>query len=204
MSIKAIVFDFGQVISFPPDVKMVKSLAELAGVEPEKFEPVLWSLRGEWDRGTITVDEYFRRVLARLNVSRDAKTIEEMIKIDQASWQNINGGTVALMEDIKRAGYILGILSNMPHEFLAMARKKFPVFALPQVSLFSCELNLLKPEEAIYRKLLSAAGVKGEELVFFDDNHENVTSAAALGIKALLWKNPDHARLELSALGVRL
>ena len=204
MGIKAIVFDYGQVISFPPDVKMMKNLAELAGVELEKLEPVLWPLRGEWDRGAITAHEYFRRVLSRLGVNKDDKTIDEMIMIDRAIWKNINPGTVALMEDVKKAGYILGILSNMPHEFLAWARKNIPVFSLPQISLFSCEASLIKPEKAIYTKLLSLAGVKGDELVFFDDNQENISSARALGIHALLWENPGRAREQLPALGVKV
>ena len=204
MCIKAIVFDYGQVISFPQDPKVLDLLAQRAGVEREKFVPVLWSLRGDYDRGIISAMEYYKNVLSRLGITMDDKNIDEMIEIDYSSWKFINPGTVALMEDVKKAGYILGILSNMPHDFLAWARENIPVFSLPQVGVFSCEENLIKPEEAIYRKLLSLTGVKGEELVFFDDNPENVKSAGLLGIRAYVWKSSEDARHELSSLGVRL
>ena len=182
----------------------MESLAERVGVDREKFEPLYWSLRSEYDRGTMSARDYHRKVLSCFNVSLDDKSIDEMIEMDLNSWKNINAGTVELMEDVEKAGYVLGILSNMPHDFLAWARKNIPVFSLAQLGLFSCEVNLIKPEEAIYRKLLSMLGLEGAELVFFDDNAENIKSAKALGIQALLWENPERARRELSSLGVRL
>ena len=204
LNIKAVIFDYGQVICFPPDPKVMDELAKMAGAEKEKFEPLLWSLRGEYDRGTVNARQYFKQIFSRLEISVNDKTIDEMIELDSASWKNINQETVALMEDVKKAGYVLGILSNMPHEFLAWARKGVPVFSQAQVSLFSCEVNLIKPEAAIYRKLISMLGVESAELAFFDDNPENVKSARALGIQAFLWKNSENARAELASLGVRL
>jgi len=203
-SIKAIVFDYGQVISFPPNPDTLSEIARRAGVEREKFEPLLWSSRSEYDRGLVSVREYYKKVLLHLGVSLDDGSIDELTVMDLESWKNINPGTVALMEEVKQRGYILGILSNMPHDFLSWARENVPVFSLPHISIFSCELGLVKPEEAIYRKLLSLAGVKSEELVFFDDKTENVISARAVGIKAFIWSNPDQARRELSSLGVTL
>ena len=209
MSIKAVVFDYGQVISLPQDPGTIDALAKKAGVARDKFEPLLWSLRLDYDRGVIDAGEYFGNIASHLGVTLEEKTIGEMIEIDNTSWKNINAGTVALMEDVKKAGYILGLLSNMPHEFLAWARKNVTVFSLPQVSLFSCEVELIKPEEAIYRKLLAMIEAESgepltfEQLVFFDDNADNIKGAAAMGIKAFLWKSPEAARSELSSLGLR-
>jgi putative hydrolase of the HAD superfamily len=117
-------------------------------------------------------------------------------------WKRLNPATVQLMRDIKAAGFFLGILSNMPHDFLSWARKNSPVFSLANVSLFSCEVNLLKPEKAIYQKLLSMLGIEAGELVFFDDNADNIEGARSLGIEAKLWKNPETARQELLSLGI--
>jgi putative hydrolase of the HAD superfamily len=203
-NIKAVVFDYGQVISLPQAPEVMDSLAERAGVERDKFVSRLWALRGEFDRGTMAARDYYRKVLSGFAVNMDDKAIDELIEIDLKSWKNINTETTGLMGDIKKAGYTLGILSNMPHDFLSWARKNLPVFSLPHVSLFSCEVNLIKPEKAIYEKLLSLLGIESDELVFFDDNAENIESAAALGIKALLWESAGIARQQLLSLGVRL
>jgi putative hydrolase of the HAD superfamily len=204
MMIKAIVFDYGKVISFPPDPEIMEQLASMAGVGVGVFEPLLWELRSEYDRGTVSAREYYGQVLSRLNVKLDEKTIETMIELDWKSWKNLNPGTVKLMEDVKAAGLILGILSNMPHDFLAFARKNFSLFSLPDVSLFSCEAGLIKPEPAIYQKLLSLLKCDPGELVFFDDTLNNVKSAADLGIRSFLWQDPETARRDLSGLGVCL
>jgi len=204
LSIKAVVFDYGQVISLPQNLAVIDSLADMAGVEREKFHPVLWDLRSDYDRGIINAREYYGKILSKLSVKVDAGNhlIDKMIEMDLTSWKEINPETVALMEDVKKAGYILGILSNMPHDFLAWARETLPVFSLPHVGLFSCEVNLVKPEQAIYQKLLSMLDIRAEEVVFFDDMGENVKSAEALGINAILWKNPEDARRKLLSLGV--
>ena len=204
MSIKAVVFDYGQVISLPQDPKVIDELARRIGVEREKFEPILWSLRADYDRGVISAKEYYRNILSHFSVTMDDKNLDELVEIDHLSWRYINPETVTLMEDVKKAGYTLGILSNMPHDFLSWARKNIPVFSLPHASIFSCEVNFIKPEKAIYIKLLSLLALEAGELVFFDDNAENIKSARALGMEAFLWKNPENARRELSSVGVRL
>jgi len=204
LSIKAVVFDYGNVISLPQNPKVIDELAERVGVERDRFESALWSLRGDYDRGIISAKEYFKTVLSSLAVFVDEKTIEDIIEIDTNSWKNINTETEALMEALKVAGYLVGILSNMPHDFLVWAEKNLPVFSLPHVGLFSCEVNLIKPEEAIYRKLLSMLNVKADELVFFDDKAENIAGARAVGMEAILWKNAENARRELISLGVKL
>jgi putative hydrolase of the HAD superfamily len=99
-------------------------------------------------------------------------------------------------------GLTLGILSNMPHDFLALARGTIPGFELPDVGIFSCETGYIKPEEPIYRILLARLGCEPEELVFFDDMPINIDMARSLGIRAFLWKDPETARAELNRLKV--
>ena len=54
MEIKAVVFDFGKVICFPPDDSVMEKIAVLAGVKRDLFEPVFWKNRGGYDGGKLT------------------------------------------------------------------------------------------------------------------------------------------------------
>jgi putative hydrolase of the HAD superfamily len=202
--IKAVAFDYGNVISFPPDHGVMDEIAALAGAKREDLEQAVWKLRCDYDRGTVNGAEYYARVAGDIGVTIDKDTAKKMAVIDMFSWKRVNPATVILMEEIKKAGYTLGILSNMPFDFLEYARKNLPVFSLPQVGIFSCEVNVIKPEEAIYRKLVSALGCRSDEAVFFDDIQANVDKARELKINAFLWKDAENARRELAGLGVNL
>ncbi|MDR0589789.1 MAG: HAD family phosphatase [Spirochaetaceae bacterium] len=201
--VKAVAFDFGKVISFPPENTVMDELAAVAGIESQALDALLWPHRTEYDRGTITGKEYYRMLLAHGGVYPDEKALEKMVAIDLKGWTRINPGTVTLMEAVKADPALkLGILSNMPHEFLTFARGTIPVFDLPDVGIFSCEVGAVKPEEAIYWRLLSALGCEPGELVFFDDMQINIDTARSLGIQGFLWENPETARVELNRLKV--
>jgi putative hydrolase of the HAD superfamily len=204
LSIKAVVFDYGRVISLDQDPKTMDTLARLAGTGREELEKLIWNQRGDFDRGVLRAADYYRGILSRLGIRAEDETIEKMAEVDLGSWKNVNPLTVKLMEEVKERGYKLGILSNMPREFLAFAREELPVFKLPQTGIFSCELGLIKPEAAIYRALLEALDVRAEETVFFDDMDANIAAAKELNIRAFLWKDPSQARRELAAWGVVL
>ncbi|WP_010258191.1 HAD family hydrolase [Treponema primitia] len=200
--IRGVVFDYGKVISFPPEDRVMEKMAALAGMDIEKFETLLWPYRAEYDRGTISGLEYYRFFLSKGGVSLDDETLRKIHALDLESWSRINADTVRLMEDIKNAGYKLGILSNMPHDFLAIARERYPVFSLPHGGIFSCESASIKPEEKIYRDLFAALSLEPEELVFFDDMPVNIDKACSLGMRGFVWQDPDIARETLRGLSI--
>jgi putative hydrolase of the HAD superfamily len=203
MGIKAVAFDYGKVISFPPEDGVTEELAAVAGIDAVRMDSLAAPHRGDYDRGVLTGKEFYRTSLAAGGVCPGEKALEKMVDIDLKAWSKINPRTVDLMNAVKALpGLKLGILSNMPHEFLALARGRIPVFELPHVGIFSCEVGYIKPEEPIYRLLLSALGCEPAELVFFDDIQINIDTARSLGIHAFLWTDPETARVELNRLKV--
>lgn len=204
MGIKAVVFDYGKVISLPQEAGVMEKLAAIAGLEVSVMDDLVWKHRGDYDRGAFLGKEYYRSILQRVGVTLDDPKLEQLVQIDLNSWTRINPETVALMEGLKKAGYKLGILSNMPHDFLVLARASIPVFTLPDVGVFSCEVGSIKPEEAIYQVLLHRLSCRPEEAMFFDDIPINVDKAETLGIRAFVWQNPETARKELQQAGISL
>jgi putative hydrolase of the HAD superfamily len=201
-AVKAVVFDYGKVICHPPGNDVMEKIASLAGLPRREFEPLVWKLRPPYDRGVITGPEYYRRVLAAAGLPEDAALAQTLHRIDTDGWTHINTETVRLMEDIKAAGFKLGILSNMPQDFLDMARKTYPVFSLPHAGIFSCETGAVKPEPVIYRALTDALDCAPGEILFFDDMPVNVEGASAAGIRSFLWEDAGAARNLLRRLHV--
>ena len=202
--IKAIVFDYGGVISFPPSDTTMKEIAALAGIKPEILKPLYTKHRRDYDSGKFPVSVFYKNILDELNIKADEEKIKEMGRIDHDGWKQLNPETVKLMEEIKKAGFILGILSNMPHDFLDYLRGVSSVYNLPHVAIYSCEAGCIKPDKAIYQLLISKIKCMAEELVFFDDVKENVDKALEVGINAKLWDNCEKARRDLAELNVKL
>jgi putative hydrolase of the HAD superfamily len=133
----------------------------------------------------------------------DDPALEKIAGIDQGGWKHINAAAVDLARDIKNAGFMLGILSNMPRDFLAWGRAHIPLFTGADAAVFSCELRAVKPEPAIYAELKKRLGCEYGEVVFFDDLPDNISAAQELGIRAILWTGPEAARAALRALDPR-
>ena len=200
--IHAVVFDFGQVICLPPDPRVMDQIARVAGLDTKTMFRLVWDNRSEYDRGTYTGKEYYKRILALAGVRCDEGALEEMARLDSSAWTNLNPATLRLMEDARAAGRKLGILSNLPRDFLELARKTIPIFSQTDVAVFSCEVRAIKPEARIYEELIAACACKAGEIAFFDDMAVNVEKAREMGIAAFLWKDADTAREELARLGV--
>jgi putative hydrolase of the HAD superfamily len=203
MNIKAVVFDFGKVICFPPPEENRRALLSMTGLPAE----TLWALdrehRGEYDRGAFDGPGYYRALLGAGGIFLDDRALAEIAETDAEGWKRINPGTTALMRDVKKLGFALGILSNMPHDFLAWARKNIPVFGEADAAVFSCEVNSIKPERLIYEKLREILGCEFSEIVFFDDLSDNVEQAEKLGIHGILWNGSEAARRDLEKIDRR-
>lgn len=204
MGIKAVVFDYGNVLSLPQEESSLGLLASIAEVSEEKMKKIVWEKRAEYDRGAVSGVDYYKKMLAEEGGTQDEGALNALVRADLESWANLNPESVALADAIKASGIKIGILSNMPHEFLALAKKRFSVFKTADAGIFSCELGINKPEKGIYEALLKALALEAGAVAFFDDIPANVDAAKALGIQAFLWKDPASARAELNTLGLAL
>ncbi|MDR2305429.1 MAG: HAD family phosphatase [Treponema sp.] len=198
--IEAVIFDYGGVISTSPPSSVREDLAALAGIPVEKLNKIDRLCRREYDRGRFDTAGYYRYLAKEAGIHAGEETILQMARIDTDSWKNFNPGTLELMEDIKARGFRLGILSNMPFDFLDWLKIELPVFHKVDLALFSCELALIKPEQKIYEILAERLDCNFENIVFFDDMRENIDAANALGIRGFVWNNAGEARSELQKL----
>ena len=200
MEIKAVVFDYGGVIAFFQDDKSMEEMAELAGIDPVLMKRIYWESRSSYDKGLVNGCEFFKNILSGIGIFPDSDLLELLVSCDVKSWSHVNPKSEALILELKNSGIKLGVLSNIIQEFLDKVKETLPVFKLFDTLVFSCEVKSIKPEEEIYRILLSKLNCKAEEVVFFDDLEANVNAAKDLGIQAFLWKDTEDARKKMEDL----
>ena len=60
------------------------------------------------------------------------------------------------------------------------------LFSLFHQVYYSFEMGLVKPDPAIYHRVLTEQGFSASEVLFFDDNLANINSAKSIGIDSYL------------------
>ena len=187
--IKALILDYGNVISLT-DIKAIDAqLAEATGIPVEAFGNLYSTHRSDFDRGLISGEEMYRRLLHNNGYEKAAQDnglLKKMVDIDLAAWRTVNDEVCNWALDVQRQGFKLGILSNMPYQFLDRYEKEIPPFVAADYACFSCRLHLIKPEPEIYRNCLAGLGICADEAVFFDDLERNIAAAQKLGFHAFI------------------
>lgn len=202
--IKAVVFDFGNVISEPHDTGCYRRMGEMSGLGEAFFSTMFWKYRPDFDRGTLRAHDMYRKILADAGMSGSGRELDalagKLAEEDLASWFHISAPVTEWGRSLKESGLSLGILSNMPHDFLERYRADIALFAEADVAVFSCECGLIKPDRAIYLELIRRLAFRPDEIAFFDDLAPNVDAARAVGINAFLWTGLDRAKSDLATL----
>ncbi|MDR3312258.1 MAG: HAD family phosphatase [Spirochaetaceae bacterium] len=196
--IKAVIFDYGNVISLPQDGSDARAMSALTGIPADFFAAPHQEFRADFDRGIIDGITLYRCLLesrGRHDLAGDPALLTRLAELEGASWDTLNQDVVAWALELRRGGLKLGVLSNMPHEFLARHERDIPVFTAADYACFSCRVGLIKPEPEIYWNCLAGLAVAPEEAVFFDDLPENIAEAQELGIHGILWAGLDAAKL---------
>jgi 2-haloacid dehalogenase len=111
-------------------------------------------------------------------------------------------GAVAILEELKSAGYELHALTNWSAETFPHARARFAFLEWFDSILVSADVGLIKPEPAIFELLLERIGRTPAECIYIDDNPKNAASAAALGFDAIAFQSAKELREELEGRGL--
>lgn len=193
VKIKAAIFDYGRVLSLPQPPSTVERMAEICRVPVETFRQGYWDFRLAYDRGDLTVNEYWKSRAQTFEVNLSAEQIERIVHVDCESWSYLNPIMAGWTQQLHTAGIRLALLSNMPLELKDYLVKNLDLFSRFDHLVFSCDVRRVKPEPEIYQHCLSLLRLSPKEVLFLDDKPENVEGASNLGIPSLLFDSPENA-----------
>lgn len=180
---KNIVFDLGGVVVARDRNRCGEEFARFMECICCNPMPQFWV---EYDRGALSRDEVEAEMAALKGCDKSVchSVIDKAISI-QAPIE----ATARLIGDLKRHGYRLYVLSNMSADFIAHIRR-FEVYRLFDGEVVSCEEKTVKPEEAIYRRLLDRYSLEPAQTLFIDDRRPNLDAAERLGISTFHFTEP--------------
>ena len=194
MSLRAVIFDYGMVLSAPPDLRARANLLAITGLAEVDFDRHYWAHRHAYDLGELNGHTYWPRFAQSAGLKFTPQEVENLIENDVMMWTSINEPMLAWAGQLQDAGIRTAILSNMGQEVLRYMRQEFSWLAAFDHHTWSCELGIAKPDPAIYTRTVESLAVAPAEALFLDDKQENVTAAQSVGLEAIVFR--DVAKLE--------
>lgn len=199
--IENIVFDIGKVLMAFEWEKYLEGF----GFPKEKYEKIadatfrsrVWDER---DRGCFEEEEYLRQFIAL--APEYEKDIREVLRRSPETI-SLYPYAETWVKYLKSQGYHLYILSNYSQYILDHTKDQMKFLKYMDGTIFSCEVQELKPEAGIYKKLLDTYHLNPEKSVFIDDRKENCQGAEAQGIHSIQFQGFKQAAAELEKFGVK-
>jgi len=205
MPLRGVIFDYGMVLTCPPDARAHAELVRITGLPAERLDGMYWALRTEFDCGALTGRQYWRKIAeeAGLNLAGAAAEakIEELVKWDARMWMTINAAMLAWQLALKQSGVRTAILSNMGDTVHEAMERELDWLARFDLLVWSYQLRVAKPDAEIYRYALERLGTRPEEMLFIDDKRPNVDAATALGMKGIVFTTVEKLRADLAGAG---
>ncbi|MCH7593994.1 MAG: HAD family phosphatase [Chloroflexi bacterium] len=197
--ISHVIFDLGQVLSLVDESVAVRAIAARSGRPEAEVNKTLFSIERKipLESGHQTWNEFSAMVRAELGL--DIKDDEFRDLFTSVLTPN------EPMFDLVRAlapHHALGCCSNTSGPHWDEIRSSVPVTGLFGPRVLSFEVGVMKPDPRIYRVLIDACGVEPGQIVFIDDSPQNVESAEASGIRAVLFTGVAKLESDLHGLGI--
>ena len=189
MSIQAVLLDADGVIqttagSWLDTLKgFLRNAGDVDAFLRDIFAAELPSVTG---KGDFAAD--LKTVLVRWNVSAP---IEQVLD----AWTLIKpiDGIEALTVQLRLKGILCCVASNQVHYRADHMSRVLGYRDAFDHEFYSCHLGVLKPSPEFFEKVIDALNADPSELLFIDDNAENVKTASSKGINAAVFNATDHA-----------
>ena len=202
MALRAVIFDYGMVLTGPQDPKAHADLLRITGLPLARFESLYWADRHAYDEGKLTGIAFWHNIVRDGGLDLTPAAIEELNRLDAHMWTTQNPAMVAWQLRLKDAGLRTAILSNMGDNVLASVEREFDWIHRFDVLVWSFQLHMAKPDPAIYLHTLAELGVEPSQALFLDDKIVNIDAARALGIHAIQFSTVEKLRADLTAAGL--
>ena len=195
--IRALILDYGGVISQPQNPENVNNILRSLGQVHDGFSEVYFRQRGQYDLGQISGEQYWSNILQHYGLNPQDFDIARLIQEDVKSWTQLNEAMIQFITESRSKIHRLAMLSNMTRDTLAFMRKHYSWLELFDALCFSCELGIKKPGREIYETCLKKLEISPNECLFVDDSERNVKGAMEAGMPAIYFTTFSEFMLEL-------
>ena len=204
--IKAVIFDMGGVLVGREWQVIYKKIARELKISEEKVREISEPLLREWDIRKIDEEAFWGEFENKIGKRVDHKFTKDLWFRNYQDYTKDINGSWKILTELKNRGIRLVLISNTipPHvqahiEVGRIDRLKKLGF---KIFVWSCKVDVLKPNPRIYEITLKKLNLLAEACVFVDDKLANIEAAKELGMYGIHFKNPEQLREDLTKLGL--
>ena len=186
--IKTIIFDIGGVLLNIHPEKTFKFWANITGLSLNKLQKSIpWDLHSLYETGKLDDFQFYSAVNNLL--PKDNKiSVEDF----WYGWKLLLGNetpAVDLLESLYKTIPVWLLSNTNPwHVGFLQSSNEYRFHQLIKGAIYSYEVGYRKPDMNIYTLTLDRIGISGRNVVFIDDNEDNVSAARTLGMNAVVYE----------------
>ncbi|HHW59181.1 MAG: HAD family phosphatase [Bacteroidales bacterium] len=188
--IKVIIFDLGSVLLKVDYQRTIDSFKKLGMTYPKHYFNVEYNdpILDKFEKGLLSENEFIKKIEMKISKVCSKKEIIDawnamIVEFPEENW--------LLLNELKTK-YKLFLMSNtniIHYNYCQnLVQKKFGVSSLDCIfdkAYYSFVVNMCKPDINFFKLILDEQKLITKEIIFFDDNKENIKTAEKLGIKSI-------------------
>ena len=185
--IQAVIFDMFETLitHFRSPLYMGRQIAADAGIEEPVFREVWDTTDDARTLGKMTLEEVIEEVLRR-NGRYSEDLWREIVRKRKDSkaecFRHLHPEILPMLEGIRKRGLKIGLITNCYFEERDVIRKSVLMPYFDAVCM-SCELGMMKPDPAIFRRCMAELGVNPAECLYVGDGgSRELETARSLGM----------------------
>jgi len=202
--IKSIVFDIGGVVIKEDAEKARDILCDKFGINNFYFKKYTLDNLAKSYRGELHYNDFFKGLVRELNLDKShTDLVNEWVSAREKT-SKLNQKIVDLITELKKRNFVLGCLSNTTYLNDRVDIRK-NIYELFNIKVLSNKIGIMKPEHNIYKNLLNRLkgnGINPFEVLYIDNEEQNLIPARQLGMNAIRFENPAKLRKELIKLNI--
>jgi len=194
--IKTIIFDNNGVLTTADsEITLAPIIATLKTTKEELLP--LWKKSAEkLDEGGISNRDFMAEIVNKINPDTPKEEVYNLYLKSYEAKEEVRDYAAQLGKI-----YELAVLTNFGEAFWEFNKRWKLEKIFPKENIFvSADLKMRKPKPEIFREVLKRLDRKSNEVVFIDDNRENIEASQKMGIKSIFFTDLENLKTEMKKI----
>lgn len=156
-------------------------------------------LRKEMQYGRLREDEFWRQFIHFTDANVTVDYLKDAVRKALQPFPEV----MNIVKSLKQ-NYKLVILSNFTKEWVDYLVTNYKFSEIFDDMFWSFQKGIKKPTHEAYFQITEKFSVRPEECLFIDDKERNIKGASDVGMKTILYTNPEELKEQLLQIGIKI